>query len=217
MKILFTIGALLLQTYALASNTLSAKLAPLEAQLNQCSDYQSIDCVKKKLSTMVKIDQLLRVELKSKDDESSVKRLTHSNQEHAKQLRQILDAHFWVKKSVFGKETDNHAWLIVQHADHDPDLQHRALYILEKMLFEGETDVTHYAYLLDRVAVRYKDFGIKQKYGTQAHFENGKVAIMPYEGSESDLDRRRRQIGLDPIKDYLAELNVFYGVSKEIS
>jgi hypothetical protein len=43
------------------------------------------------------------------------------------------------------------AWLLVQHADHDPAFQRVCLELLGGAVRAGEADVRHHAYLTDRV------------------------------------------------------------------
>ena len=69
---------------------------------------------------------------------------------------------------------------------------------------EGESNKTNYAYLIDRVAV---NTGREQRYGTQggcsaAHIWSPKPMEVP-----SEVDRRRAEVGLPPLPDYIAQIS----------
>ncbi|NDD59187.1 MAG: hypothetical protein EBZ47_08075 [Chlamydiae bacterium] len=77
--------------------------------------------------------------------------------------------------SKFGSEYDKKAWLIIQHADDDPFFQAGVLFLLERLANKGETDPKNYAYLYDRVAAKFHQIGLLQKYGTQVDLK--KIAL----------------------------------------
>lgn len=70
----------------------------------------------------------------------------------------------WFLISRDGKDADESAWLIVQHADADRAFQRRAIGWLEPLLATGETSPTRFAYLYDRWAA---GSGSPQRYGLQ--------------------------------------------------
>lgn len=78
-------------------------------------------------------------------------------------LKKLLDRWGWFKRSEWGDEADNQAWLLAQHADTDVPFQKRVLAILESLVSTGGTRPQHYAYLHDRVAVNEKRL---QRFGT---------------------------------------------------
>ena len=56
------------------------------------------------------------------------------------------------------------AWLMAQHAIHDPEFQRECLGLLEAAVWQGEASPRNLAYLTDRVLVHE---GRPQRYGTQ--------------------------------------------------
>ena len=94
------------------------------------------------------------------------------------------------------------AWLIAQHADFDVEYQER-MRLMRPLVNAGEADASEMAYLVDRVAVNN---GEPQGYGTQIGCgpdgaEPAKIA------DEANVDDRRAEVGLDPLADYLAEID----------
>ena len=101
-----------------------------------------------------------------------------------------------------------HAWLLAQHADHDPKFQTS---VLEKMQavpknLQHPEHLSNVAYLTDRVAVNNKQ---PQLYGTQLNHQwdpakNTFSSPTPHPISDAaNLDARRKSMGLGLHADYL--------------
>ncbi|MNL37149.1 hypothetical protein D3C87_1592760 [compost metagenome] len=126
--------------------------------------------------------------------------------ENTEDLKPLLQIYSWFTISEFGRKTDINAWLLVQHADHDPDFQKSVLPTLEKLYPLKETRADNYAYLFDRVAASWNDPSKRklQRYGTQGMCVGpGTWAPLPVE-DEVNLDKRRASVGLGPEADYIA-------------
>jgi hypothetical protein len=111
----------------------------------------------------------------------------------------------WPGKSLVGEQAAHAAWLLVQHADANPDFQEKCLELM-KAAAPGEVTPVDIAYLTDRVLVAR---GQPQVYGTQCEEVDGrfqpKVCIEP-----ESLDQRREEVGLQPIKEYLKVMEEVY-------
>lgn len=171
---------------------------------------KNIEVVKHHLAVMCAVDQEVRKLFIDFDNPTTRKLLEDVDYFHTDYLKAMLEIHGWITISKFGKEADTQAWLIVQHADHDPDFQRRCLLQLQQLYPIGETDKKHYAYLYDRVALKSQDFGLKQRYGTQTQIISDQIELYPFEGSVDDLKRHRHEVGLEPIEDYLVQLKKIY-------
>lgn len=198
--------------YCVTSDVASVKkvIAGSEKLIKSCEDLDNKNCVIQQLSSMYKTDQMLREMGIKNEDKVLLEIMQEQDRAHTERLKKILNRYLWLKLSEFNSEVDKQAWLIAQHSDHDPEFQHRVLFILEKMVSLKETDPKNYAYLYDRVALKYSDFGVKQRYGTQAIMRENKIVIRDFEGSEAELDERRKEMGLEPIAKYLDSLNKRY-------
>jgi hypothetical protein len=118
-------------------------------------------------------------------------------------LAEILDEHGWPTYDLVGEDGEDAAWTIAQHADHDPELQQRALELLRAAVAEGQASPGNLAYLTDRVAV---GAGQPQTYGTQVGCgPDGPTPATPL-ADEAAVDRLRAEAGLAPLADYLAEM-----------
>lgn len=170
--------------------------------------------IEKAINLMYDADQKIRH--KVIENEKLWKLVQKMDQFHLKQLKKILAKNGWLIISKYGKEIDQKTWLLVQHADSDPNFQASCAFLLEQLVPKGETDPKNFAYLYDRIAVKFPDLGIKQKYGTQARIEKNKIELYPYMGTARELNERRKMVGLDSIEQYLKTLEAFYKKHKKI-
>lgn len=200
-------GIALLDTYAREANT---------AFTMQSQHLTGVEAIKAQLAHMAMLDQyaldfnIPARRLMRNDAEQVVFDKIRLNcadglpQRHTTALKNILKEHDWIRISVFGEEADGHAWLIVQHADHDHDFQQDVLNRLERLYPQGETSPQHYAYLHDRVQTRgFFHQGPRglQRFGTQGHYVNQHWQPFPCEAAEH-LDERRKSVGLTPMAEY---------------
>ncbi len=114
-------------------------------------------------------------------------------------LKEVVDRYGWPGTTLVGRDGADAAWILVQHADHDHLFQKRCVLLLREAVKRGEATGQHLAYLTDRVL---NSEGRKQIYGTQLRIVDGKVVPKPIE-EEADVDQRRADLGLVPLKDYL--------------
>lgn len=127
---------------------------------------------------------------------------TNSDRKHTERLKEIVDKHGWPTSDLVGEDGASAAWLIAQHSDQDVDFQERALELMRAAVADGLADPTELAYLEDRVAVNNDR---PQRYGTQVRCRDGKVEPATPIIDEANVDKRRIEVGMDPLADYLAE------------
>lgn len=109
---------------------------------------------------------------------------------------------------MVGDDGVNAAWLLVQHADSDPDFQARVLKVLAARVRRNEFDLGEFAMLTDRVLVHA---GKPQRYGTQ--FGDDGSGLRP--GIMEDpahVDERRASVGLGPLAEYACMIQAVYGL-----
>ena len=158
------------------------------------------------LARMAAVDQRIRKPLKEARtmvgqlDAKRAMEYERIDGENTERLRQILAEHGWPGKSLVGEKGAHDAWLIAQHADHDPAFQRQALELLREAVARGEARPRELAYLTDRVRVNE---GRGQVYGTQMRpDENGLPVSQPVEDPER-VDERRAEVGLEPFDQYV--------------
>lgn len=115
-------------------------------------------------------------------------------------LADLIDAHGWPGRRLVDRDGANAAWLLAQHADHDPAFQRRCLELLAVAVAAGDAEPVHLAYLTDRVAVHE---GRPQTYGTQLRWEGGRCVPAEIAYPER-VDVRRAEVGLMPLAEYIA-------------
>lgn len=125
-----------------------------------------------------------------------------NDRERTDRLAEIVDEHGWPTHDLVGEDGASAAWLIAQHSDLDPRFQAQALELMRAAVDEGQADPTELAYLEDRVALNQ---GGPQTYGTQVGCVDGRAEPADLADPET-VDERRAALGLQPLAEYLAEL-----------
>lgn len=149
---------------------------------------------------MTKVDQDARNELIKAKFANPVlaKKLEAIDRKNTARMKEIVSKYGWPGKSLVGDDGAQAAWLLVQHADLDPDFQKKCLALMKEAFKKGEVSGQNLAYLTDRVLVAEKK---KQLYGTQFKTENGELVPSPIE-DEANVDKRRKEAGLSTLAEY---------------
>ena len=133
-------------------------------------------------------------------------RLSKVDKFNTAELQKMLDGRGWFRDDIDGDNAARHAWLIAQHADQNPDFQQDVLTLIEAELDAPGVSKSNYAYLYDRVQIRYADGidGIKklQRYATQGRCSGpGTWEPFPFENPD-DIDATRANVGLGTLAEY---------------
>ncbi|MDP3027797.1 MAG: hypothetical protein Q8N63_08900 [Nanoarchaeota archaeon] len=139
-----------------------------------------------------------------KDQESinkNSKELGKVMSQNTKRLKEIISKIGWPTSEIVWENGEHAAWLIVQHSDFDLEFQKICLNLLKKLPQTQERKI-HIAYLTDRILVNRNK---KQIYGTQFKKENGRLKPSPIADIDN-LERRRKEIGLESFKEYRKSL-----------
>ncbi|MEM6494300.1 MAG: DUF6624 domain-containing protein [Pseudomonadota bacterium] len=121
------------------------------------------------------------------------------DRENTEWLKRQVGERGWPKLSDVGRAASRAAWLLAQHADHDPVFQYMALQMMEPLVAEGEVSKGDFAYLYDRINFKLKG---KQRYGTQITCVDGEHAPHALEEPER-LNELRAEMELNSIEEYL--------------
>lgn len=128
-------------------------------------------------------------------------------------LWRLIDRDVWPCISDVGPEATRAAWLLVQHADSQPELQEAALALMSERVIEGQVNQGDYALLRDRVRVNQ---GRPQIYGTQWRTEviDGVLhfGLATPLANAATVDERRAAVGFVPLKDEEASVRRAYGI-----
>lgn len=114
---------------------------------------------------------------------------------HTAELKRIIHRHGWPTVSLVGARASNAAWLVAQHADHEPEFQKEVLLLMDEIhqILPDEVSGPNIAYLTDRILVRQ---GKRQWFGTQHYFDpKGKLVAFPIDEPRK-VNYRRRGYGI---------------------
>lgn len=117
--------------------------------------------------------------------------------ENERKLLELLDKYGWPTTSEVTEFAAAGAALIINHSNFE--LRQKYFPMLEEAFKNGEAQPLRYAKMKDRLLVEQ---GKKQLFGTQIKFEN--LVREPYPILEpASVDKRRKEIGLEPLSTYL--------------
>ena len=173
------------------------------------------DALRAELEKMLELDQELRrrseeVEekhgSKSKELQELWEKQSEIDKKNLARLEEIIKVNGWPAKSSVGGKASLAAFLILQHADYE--YQKKYFPLVKEALKKGEIEASSVALLEDRILVRE---GKEQIYGTQLkrNETTGKYELSPIK-DEENLDKRRAEVGLPPIAEYLKMFKLEY-------
>lgn len=124
---------------------------------------------------------------------------------HHRRLQKILSDHGYPGFDLVGKQGSRDFWLLVQHLDQWPDFQQKVLDAMKKQVLKKNASSGDYAYLTDRVRLNTNR---DQLYGTQVMYSSDSCQAIPRPTENPDsLNRRRNEVGLDSIEEYLNKMS----------
>lgn len=126
-----------------------------------------------------------------------LRQLERVDRENTEFMKKAIEKHGWPGRSLVGDAASRSAWLLVQHAP-DVGLQARCVDLLKDAVKKDEANAQDLAYLQDRVLAFQ---GKKQIYGTQFFGHGRDAKPFPIE-DEENVDKRRAEIGLEPLAEY---------------
>lgn len=170
--------------------------------------------ITEELSKMFAEDQEIRNQLLNEKDEEILKSLRRKMEQidfaNTLKLQEIVEKIGWPTNNKVGAEASHFAWTLIQHADHNPELQEKYLKLMQEAYYANpqEVSISDIAYLTDRVA---NNFGRPQTYGTQMFTgkDSGYIQVDPKNPDHiiepEKLDERRAAVGLPPYEEYVKE------------
>ncbi len=182
-------------------------LKPLELGKSGELAAERTEEIKSSLERRMKEDQAVRKDQKRMPD------MAKTDRENTAWLRKIGAEVGWIDTARFGPAAASAAFLIVQHSGDLPFML-AALPEIGKDLRASKGDPQAYALLYDRVRIF---LGEKQRYGSQVGMnEKGKHAVLPLEDG-AKVDEFRKELGLQPLREYLDSVEKMTGREVEIS
>jgi hypothetical protein len=158
------------------------------------------DALRQQLVAMAAEDARVRAELAGTGElfRGYALRMEDVHRRNARDLLAIVREHGWPGRTLVGEEAMHAAWLVLQHAIGEPDVQRGCLPILRDAAERGEATLAQVAYLEDRIAFFERR---PQRYGTQFDWdERGMLSPWPIDDPEG-VDARRAAVGLPPLAE----------------
>ncbi|MDQ1162448.1 hypothetical protein QE422_002816 [Chryseobacterium sp. SORGH_AS 447] len=125
-------------------------------------------------------------------------------------IKKILDEKGWVGKDKVGAQANSALFLVIQHAD--LETQKKYLPMMKEAVIKGNASPGSLALLIDRIEIRE---GRKQIYGSQigSNPYNKILYVLPLIDPDN-VDKRRAEVGLGPIAEYIKNWNLVWDVEK---
>lgn len=139
-------------------------------------------------------------------DALAVARMQRVDADNTTWLKQQIRMRGWPSPAKVGKAAGDAAFLLVQHATHDPTFQRMILDTISLAFERGEVDGQSYALLFDRVRTQA---GQKQRYGTQAKLVGKRIVFERMEDS-ARVNSLRKTVGLPSLEVYRRTLDSVY-------
>lgn len=139
---------------------------------------------------------------------SALRRLQNmQNRKNLEDLEALLQEKGWPKRSQVGPEAAGAAFFVLQHSN--ASAQEKYLPMFERSCRENEAEWKQYALMFDRMRINKN---LPQRFGTHSNLDNratGESLLYPLE-DDTKVDEWRKEIGLEPLKDYLNRTNIKY-------
>lgn len=137
-------------------------------------------------------------------------KIIHSNDSiNLIRVEKILAEYGWLGADVVGEQGNKTLFLVIQHSP-DNKTQQKYLPVMREAVRKGNADTKSLALLEDRVALGE---GRKQIYGSQLEMDytTNQYVLSPMIDPDH-VDKRRAEVGLKPISEYLKFFDLSWDV-----
>ena len=125
---------------------------------------------------------------------------------HIPVLKKIIADHGFPSYDLVGKEAGDKFFTMIQHSDSDVKFQKDCLKIIAKLVKKKQANARSFAFLTDRVNI---NSGKPQIYGSQLDYKDGQ-AFSKNLKDPKNINKRRAELGLEPLEDYLKKATEFH-------
>ena len=184
----------------------------LEEENKKTGKYADI---KNRLEEILELDQKYRISYveiwkkygdRSPEMKEVQKKMIDQDSINLRYVSSIIDKYGWISYDTIGFKANQALFLVIQHSD--SATQEKYLPVLKEAVKENKAFGQQQALLEDRVLIRR---GKKQVYGSQIQCDStGKNCwVLPIE-DEGNVDKRRAEMGLPQLAEYLKTWNIVY-------
>jgi hypothetical protein len=185
----------------------SNQLPSALAQRDRTRTFSAIE-LRSELQRRFEADQRERKKLIANPGDREVdNRVRRMDEENLAWLKNLVKDNGIPTVSQVGESGVHWTWLLVQHADGDPQFQLRVQPIFVQRQQAGELPADDLAKLTDRVLLAE---GKPQRYGTQFDWYSGQFkpkGVPKGAGNMADIEANRQALGLMPLSDYACMMN----------
>jgi hypothetical protein len=121
-------------------------------------------------------------------------------------VTQILDKHGWLGPDIVGQRGSTTLWLVIQHSN--LKTMEKYFPMMKEAVKNGKASAANLALLEDRIEMNNNR---PQIYGSQLRMEGGKYVLWKIK-DEANVNKRRAEVGLEPLEEYLKYWNIDYEV-----
>ncbi|HEX2780959.1 MAG TPA: DUF6624 domain-containing protein [Gemmatimonadaceae bacterium] len=157
-----------------------------------------------------KDQEVRQVFMTGQADSAAIARMNAVDASNTIFLKKVVAERGWPGASLVGRDGEQAAFLIAQHAVLDTAFMAQVLPLVERAYAAGEAEGQQVALLTDRIA-RHR--GRPQVYGTQASIVNGRFVLDPIADS-ANVDARRAKLGIPPVARYMRLLDSLYNSAR---
>ncbi|WP_191860068.1 DUF6624 domain-containing protein [Hanstruepera ponticola] len=131
-----------------------------------------------------------------------------------KEIQHLINTYGWPKYSIVGSLAADAPLLCINHHEND-SIRKKYIDRIKNSCLKGEGSCTEFAKIQDRILV---NDGKLQLYGMQFRYRQDKT-LEPFPIKDPEfVDKRRKTIGLEPLKDYLKrKINYDFDVEQKKS
>jgi hypothetical protein len=132
---------------------------------------------------------------------------TLQNDENLEELQALIGLKGWPERSQVGAQAAPAAFFVIQHSN--AQIQEKYMGLFEAACRKGEGNWQQYALMFDRMRMNQDK---PQRFGTHTYLDPSKGRtdeLYPLE-DETKVDEWRKEIGLEPLADYLKRANIKY-------
>ncbi len=129
------------------------------------------------------------------------------NEKNLAEMEALLDSKGWPERSQVGSSAASAPFFVIQHSN--AAAQEKYIKMFGTACRKGEGSWNQYALMFDRMRMNQDK---PQRYGTHAYLDpsKGRTDELYLLEDESKVDEWRKEIGLEPLKEYLARTGIKY-------
>lgn len=176
---------------------------------SQSTPAKTYDSIAQELVAMRDADQRLEMLVVNNDPQAKEQgffdRKDQAQAGNAIRCKEIFAQIGYPSVPLVGEDASRAFWLLVQHADANPDFQEQVAVAMKPVVLKGHAQPNDLAMLTDRVRINTNRL---QVFGSQVTYDMQLCKALPKPTENlQEVDQRRAQVGLIPLWQYMNEMS----------